>query len=154
MLLLNAREVERLADMRRLVTAVEAGVREQAAGQVVLPPRLNLPNGRGFFRIMPTVMNGSGIMGFKAFHGSVQDGVRYFIAIYEQASGRSVGDDGRPLSDGGPDGRHNWCRNQIHGLPQRAAGCSDWFGAGGPNQSPRRMRGARRRAGHRFQSKS
>ena len=87
MLLLNAREVERLADMPRLVAAVEAGVREQAAGQVVLPPRLNLPNGRGFFRIMPTVMNGSGIMGFKAFHGSVQDGVRYFIAIYEQASG-------------------------------------------------------------------
>ena len=87
MLLLNAREVERLADMPRLVTAVEAGVREQAAGQVVLPPRLNLPNGRGFFRLMPTVMNGSGIMGFKAFHGSVQDGVRYFIAIYEQASG-------------------------------------------------------------------
>ena len=87
MLLLNAREVERLADMPRLVAAVEAGVREQAAGQVVLPPRLNLPNGRGFFRMMPTVMNGSGIMGFKAFHGSVQDGVRYFIAIYEQASG-------------------------------------------------------------------
>jgi alanine dehydrogenase len=88
MLLLNAREVEHLADMDKLVAAVEAGVREQAAGQVVLPPRLNLPNGRGFFRIMPTVMNGSGIMGFKAFHGSVQDGVRYFIAIYEQASGR------------------------------------------------------------------
>jgi alanine dehydrogenase len=87
MLLLNAREVERLADMPRLVAAVEAGVREQGAGQVVLPPRLNLPNGRGFFRLMPTVMNGSGIMGFKAFHGSVQDGVRYFIAIYEQASG-------------------------------------------------------------------
>ena len=112
MLLLNAREVERLADMPRLVAAVEAGVREQAAGQVVLPPRLNLPNGRGFFRIMPTVMNGSGIMGFKAFHGSVQDGVRYFIAIYEQASGLSAGNDGRPLSDRGADGRHNWCRNQ------------------------------------------
>jgi ornithine cyclodeaminase/alanine dehydrogenase-like protein (mu-crystallin family) len=87
MLLLNAREVERLADMPRLVAAVEAGVREQAAGQVVLPPRLNLPNGRGFFRLMPTVMNRSGIMGFKAFHGSVQDGVRYFIAIYDQATG-------------------------------------------------------------------
>jgi alanine dehydrogenase len=87
MLLLNAREVERLADMGRLVEAVEAGVREQAAGQVALPPRLNLPNGRGFFRLMPAVMNSSGIMGFKAFHGSVQDGVRYLIAIYEQASG-------------------------------------------------------------------
>jgi ornithine cyclodeaminase/alanine dehydrogenase-like protein (mu-crystallin family) len=88
MLLLNAREVEHLADMHRLVAAVEAGVREQANGQVTLPPRLNLPNGRGFFRLMPTVMNGSGIMGFKAFHGSVQDGVRYLIAIYEQTSGR------------------------------------------------------------------
>jgi alanine dehydrogenase len=87
MLLLNAREVEHLAEMPRLVAAVEAGVREQAEGQVTLPPRLNLPNGRGFFRLMPTVMNRSGIMGFKAFHGSVQDGVRYLIAIYEQASG-------------------------------------------------------------------
>ena len=73
--------------MRRLVEAVEAGVREQATGQVAMPPRLNLPNGRGFFRLMPAVMNSSGIMGFKAFHGSVQDGVRYLIAIYEQASG-------------------------------------------------------------------
>lgn len=88
MLLLNARDVERLADMRMLVGAVEAGLREQADGRVALPPRLNLPNGRGFFRLMPTVMNRSGIMGFKAFHGSVQDGVRYLIAVYEQASGR------------------------------------------------------------------
>jgi ornithine cyclodeaminase/alanine dehydrogenase-like protein (mu-crystallin family) len=87
MLVLNAREVERLADMPKLVTAVEAGLHEQAAGEVVLPARLNLPNGRGFFRMMPTVMNGSGIMGFKAFHGSVQEGVRYLIVIYEQASG-------------------------------------------------------------------
>jgi alanine dehydrogenase len=87
MLLLNAREVERLADMPMLVEAVEAGLREQAAGQVAMPPRLNLPSGRGFFRLMPAVMNGGGIMGFKAFHGSVQDGVRYLIAIYEQASG-------------------------------------------------------------------
>ena len=67
MLLLNAREVEHLADMHRLVAAVEAGVREQAAGQVVLPPRLNLPNGRGFFRLMPTVMNGSVQLAFIDF---------------------------------------------------------------------------------------
>ena len=52
MLLLNAREVERRR-LPRLVAAVEAGVREQAAGQVVLPPRLNLPKGRGCFRLSP-----------------------------------------------------------------------------------------------------
>jgi ornithine cyclodeaminase/alanine dehydrogenase len=87
MLLLNAEAVIEATSMAALVDAVEAGCREEFAGTVVLPPRLNLPSGRGFFRIMPAVLNGSGWMGFKAFHGSIKDGVRYLIAIYDQKSG-------------------------------------------------------------------
>lgn len=87
MLLLNAEEVIQATSMAALVDAVEAGVREEAAGTVVLPPRLNLPSGGGFFRIMPAVLNGSGLMGFKAFHGSIKEGVRYLIAVYDQKSG-------------------------------------------------------------------
>ena len=69
--------------MTRLCRYALASREISAPRQVTLPPRLNLPNGRGFFRLMPTVMNRSGIMGFKAFHGSVQDGVRYLIAHFD-----------------------------------------------------------------------
>jgi alanine dehydrogenase len=87
-LVLGALDVEQLSPMPRLVEAIEQGLREQASGQVVLPSRLTmtLPDG-GFFRVMPTLMNGSGLMGFKVFHGSARIGVRYLIAIYEQKSG-------------------------------------------------------------------
>ncbi len=87
MLLLDAEAVVEATSMAALVEGVEAGAREEFAGTVVLPPRLNLPSGSGFFRIMPAVLNGSGWMGFKAFHGSIKDGVRYLIAIYDQKSG-------------------------------------------------------------------
>jgi alanine dehydrogenase len=87
-LILGAHEVEQLSEMPALIDAVEKGVREEAAGQVVLPPRLNLPIGKGgFFRVMPTVMNGSGLAGFKVFHNIPGIGVRYLIAVYELGKG-------------------------------------------------------------------
>jgi ornithine cyclodeaminase/alanine dehydrogenase-like protein (mu-crystallin family) len=88
MLLLNGAEVEQAAPMAALVHAIEAGYHEEADGQVVLPPRLNMPNGpSGFFRVMPAVLNRSGLMGYKVFHGSMREGIRYLIAVYDQHSG-------------------------------------------------------------------
>jgi ornithine cyclodeaminase/alanine dehydrogenase len=37
---------------------------------------------------MPAVMNDSGLMGYKVFHGSVRSGVRYLIAVYAQQGER------------------------------------------------------------------
>lgn len=87
-IVLNAEDVQRATNMRVLVDAIEKGLREEALGQVVMPPRLNLPlKAAGtWFRIMPAVMNESGLMGFKAFQRAAS-GVRYLIAVYEQEEG-------------------------------------------------------------------
>jgi len=68
--------------MPELIDIIERGLREEVLGKAVVPPRLNLPSGDGFFRVMPAVMNDSGLMGYKVFHGSMKNGVRYLIAIY------------------------------------------------------------------------
>jgi ornithine cyclodeaminase/alanine dehydrogenase-like protein (mu-crystallin family) len=87
-LIIDADDVHAVCTMDSIIEAVERGLREEGAGRLVMPTRMDLPTREGFMRIMPVAMNDSGIMGFKAFHGSVQDGVRYLIAIYEQATGR------------------------------------------------------------------
>ncbi len=87
-LVLNAQDVEPLCDMRVLIDAIERGLREEALGHAVVPPRLNLPTAGGFFRVMPAVMNDSGLMGYKVFHGSIKAGVRYLIAVYAQQGER------------------------------------------------------------------
>jgi ornithine cyclodeaminase/alanine dehydrogenase len=74
--------------MRALIDVIERGLREEALGRAVVPPRLNLPTASGFFRVMPAVMNDSGLMGYKVFHGSVRKGVRYLIAVYDQQEER------------------------------------------------------------------
>jgi ornithine cyclodeaminase/alanine dehydrogenase len=74
--------------MQPLIDAIERGLREEALGRAVVPPRLNLPTLGGFFRVMPAVLNDSGLMGYKVFHGSVRKGVRYLIAVYAQEEER------------------------------------------------------------------
>ena len=87
-LLLTNSDVERASDIAVQIDVIEAGLREEAHGTVDLPPRLNLATTTGFFRVMPAVMRDSGLMGYKVFHGSVQHGVRYLIAIYDEKDGR------------------------------------------------------------------
>lgn len=86
-LILGPDEVRRAARMPRLIETIETGLREQALGHVVMPARLNLPTTSGFFRVMPCVMRDGGRMGLKIFNGSVADGVRYLILIYDERSG-------------------------------------------------------------------
>jgi alanine dehydrogenase len=86
--LIGAKDVEASCDMPELVAAIEHGFLEEAHGELLVPPRLNLPTRDGFLRMMPAIMNGSGIMGFKVFHGSVKAGARYLVAVYEQDEGR------------------------------------------------------------------
>ncbi|HEV7679217.1 MAG TPA: ornithine cyclodeaminase family protein [Candidatus Dormibacteraeota bacterium] len=86
-LLLSAADVESLGDMALLVRAVEQGYVEESQGLVDLPPRLNMTADVGFFRVMPVVLRGSHVMGYKAFQGSAANGVRYMIALYDERSG-------------------------------------------------------------------
>lgn len=86
-LILNPAAVKAATNMRQMVDLIDAGVREQAAGHVVVPPRMNLETSNGFFRVMPAVMRERGLMGFKIFNGSVQHGVRYLIGIYDEKAG-------------------------------------------------------------------
>ena len=87
-LLLTNSDVEQATDIKTQIDRIEQGLREEARGAVELPPRLNLATTSGFFRVMPTVMRDSGLMGYKVFHGSVQHGVRYLIAVYDEKDGR------------------------------------------------------------------
>ena len=88
-LVLNAQDVERSISMPALIGQLEEALKEEAAGQVIQPPRLNIGTQEGFFRLGPVVMRQSGIMGYKAFHGQPKTtGVRYLVAVYEQAEGR------------------------------------------------------------------
>ncbi len=87
-LLLTNKDVERATDITAQIDSIEQGLREEARNAVDLPPRLNLATTSGFFRVMPAVMRDSGLMGYKVFHGSVQHGVRYLIAVYDEKDGR------------------------------------------------------------------
>jgi alanine dehydrogenase len=87
-LIIGAADVRAACQIGPLVDAIEAGLLEQARGSAVVPPRLNLAGRHGSFRVMPAVLNDAGLMGFKAFHGSVQTGARYLVAVFEQESGK------------------------------------------------------------------
>lgn len=86
-LLLNAAAVAEAIEIGSLIESIERGLNEQARGLAVVPPRMNLPTRGGSFRVMPAALNESGLMGLKAFHGALNVGARYFIALLEQERG-------------------------------------------------------------------
>ncbi len=86
-LILGPEAVRAATNMQQMISLIEAGICEQAQGLAEVPPRQNLPTSNGFFRVMPAVLRGRGLMGFKIFNGSVEHGVRYLIGIYDERSG-------------------------------------------------------------------
>jgi alanine dehydrogenase len=81
-------EVTAAVDMPRLIDALEDAMRLEADGGVQMVPRINLEAGPGqFFRVMPCVITGLGVMGLKAFNSSTSGGVRYVIGLWGTASG-------------------------------------------------------------------
>ncbi len=87
-LVLNASDVERAATMPALIEAIEKGLHEEALGRAEAPPRLNIATDNGWFRVMPAVVNESGVMGYKAFTITNKVGARYLIAVFDTADGR------------------------------------------------------------------
>jgi len=86
-ILLNHDEVASAVTMAEAVDAVEEGFRVQARGDVAVPPRLTTPAGTGWIRMMPAVLNGMGVMGFKAMNLVPKLGVRYVVFLYRIADG-------------------------------------------------------------------
>ncbi len=86
-LLLSHADVCAAVTMADAVEAMECAFREQGEGLVQQPPRLNLKAGKGWLRLGPAVLEGSGWMGFKAMNLCPGHGVRYMIALYTVADG-------------------------------------------------------------------
>jgi ornithine cyclodeaminase/alanine dehydrogenase len=90
MLLLTHQDVCAAVTMADAVEAMERAFREQGAGQVNQPQRLNIKAGKGWLRVGPAVLEGSGWMGFKAMNLCPGHGLRYVISLYSVADGALV----------------------------------------------------------------
>jgi ornithine cyclodeaminase/alanine dehydrogenase-like protein (mu-crystallin family) len=88
-LLLRHTDVEGLLSLDEVIEALRGALAEQAKGQAQVPPRTTIDSasGHGWLRVMPVILNGSGLMGFKAMHATPGVGVRYMVACYDLASG-------------------------------------------------------------------
>src|SRR6266545_2565487 len=89
-LLLTHEDVCASVSMEDAIDAMEQAFREQAEGKVTQPHRLNLKAGKGWLRIGPAVLEGSGWMGFKAMNLCPGQGVRYQVHLYRVADGELV----------------------------------------------------------------
>lgn len=86
-LLLTNDEVKRAAGMSDAIESMEACFAEEAQGTVNLPQRINVKAGRGWFRVGPVVMEGAGVMGFKAMNFAPGHGLRYQVHLYRIETG-------------------------------------------------------------------
>ena len=89
MLLLKHAEIADLLTPLEVIHAARAGLMEQSAGLVQVPPRTTVDStsGHGWLRLMPAILNGSKVMGFKAMHSTTGVGVGYYIALYDLPTG-------------------------------------------------------------------
>jgi ornithine cyclodeaminase/alanine dehydrogenase-like protein (mu-crystallin family) len=86
-LLLSDESVREVLDPVVLVDEIEAAIRAELAEPSVIPGRLNLGHGSTFFRIMPAMVPGMGMMGLKTFFGGGSLGVRYVILVASMETG-------------------------------------------------------------------
>jgi alanine dehydrogenase len=86
-LFLTHEDVSASVNMLDAMDAMEGAFREQAEGKVIQPHRLNLKAGKGWLRVGPAVLEGSGYMGFKAMNLAPGHGVRYQVHLYRIADG-------------------------------------------------------------------
>jgi ornithine cyclodeaminase/alanine dehydrogenase-like protein (mu-crystallin family) len=88
-ILLRHEDIVDILTMREAIEAVRAGFQEQATGQAQVPQRITIDStaGFGWLRVMPAILNGSGVMGYKAMHSTPKVGVRYLVALYDLRTG-------------------------------------------------------------------
>lgn len=89
-LLLTHDDVRSAVTMDDAIAAMEAGFKEEGQGETLLPQRTNVKLSKGWLRVGPVAMEGSGWMGFKAMNLAPGHGVRYQVHLYKIATGELV----------------------------------------------------------------
>jgi ornithine cyclodeaminase/alanine dehydrogenase-like protein (mu-crystallin family) len=90
-LVLDNADVVAAADMAAVIEALERAMAVEARGGVATVPRTNLPVGeRGFFRVMPAVIEELDVMGLKAFNSGAGGTVRYLVALWRVSTGELI----------------------------------------------------------------
>jgi ornithine cyclodeaminase/alanine dehydrogenase len=87
-LVLDNAEVVAAVHMPTMIGALERALAVDARGGVASVPRINLPVGaKGFYRVMPAVIEELDIMGVKCFNTSADGTVRYLVALWSVRAG-------------------------------------------------------------------
>jgi ornithine cyclodeaminase/alanine dehydrogenase len=87
-LVLDNAEVVSAVHMPTMIDALESAMVADARGGVASVPRINLPVGdKGFFRVMPVVIEALDVMGVKAFNSGAGGTVRYLVGLWSVSSG-------------------------------------------------------------------
>jgi ornithine cyclodeaminase/alanine dehydrogenase-like protein (mu-crystallin family) len=86
-LLLKHEEVMQTVSMADAIVAMEDGFKEEGEGGALLPQRINVKAGKGWFRVGPVVLQNSGWVGFKAMNLAPGHGLRYQVHLYRIETG-------------------------------------------------------------------
>lgn len=88
-LFLRGDDIAKVLTYPVVLEALERSLRQEAAGAVTMPSRMNIHNPSGWIRIMPTVIAGDDMpyMGMKVMNLVKGQGTRYLILLYGSRSG-------------------------------------------------------------------
>jgi alanine dehydrogenase len=86
-LLLTHEDVMQTVSMDDAIIAMECGFKEEGEGGALLPQRINIKAGKGWFRVGPVALQHSGWVGFKAMNLAPGHGLRYQVNLYDIESG-------------------------------------------------------------------
>ena len=88
-LFLDSADIKALATDEMCGQAAWAAVEAESIGRTQLPPRIDVPSGNGFMRVMPAVLGP--IMGLKVMTLAEGLGNRYLVLLYNSATGELRG---------------------------------------------------------------
>jgi alanine dehydrogenase len=88
-LFLDGEDIRALASEALCERAAWTAVTAESAGQSQLPPRIDVPSGHGFLRVMPAVLGS--VMGLKVMTLAEGIGNRYLVLLYDSATGELRG---------------------------------------------------------------
>ncbi|GAA5190416.1 ornithine cyclodeaminase family protein [Rugosimonospora acidiphila] len=88
-LFLDSDDIKALATHELCERAALAAVEAESSGNSQLPPRIDVPSGHGFLRVMPAVLGP--VMGVKVMTLTEGIGNRYLVLLYESATGELLG---------------------------------------------------------------
>jgi ornithine cyclodeaminase/alanine dehydrogenase len=86
---LSAHDIRELATDEVVLAAARSVLDAESLGRTELPPRIDVPSGSGFLRVMPAVLGD--VMGVKVMTLAEGLGTRYLVLLYDVASGRLLG---------------------------------------------------------------